>query len=114
MDWNDFDAALFDLDGVITPTAEIHMRAWSEMFNAFLAARGVPEPYTDDDYFAHVDGRPRYEGVETFLASRGIELPYGSSTTTRPPRPSAASARTPVQHRARPRRHLPTPAPFGC
>lgn len=78
MDWNDFDAALFDLDGVITPTAEIHMRAWSEMFNEFLAARGVPELYTDDDYFAHVDGRPRYEGVETFLASRGIELPYGS------------------------------------
>lgn len=80
MDWNSYDAALFDLDGVITPTADLHMRAWSEMFNEFLAARGSREPYTDDDYFAFVDGRPRYEGVATFLASRGIELPHGDPT----------------------------------
>ena len=53
------------------------MRAWSEMFNAFLDERGDSEPYTDEDYFAHVDGRPRYEGVRTFLESRGIELPEG-------------------------------------
>ncbi len=78
MDWNEFDAALFDLDGVITPTAELHMRAWSEMFNSFLASHGVEDPYTDDDYFAYVDGRPRYEGVQTFLDSRGIDLPYGT------------------------------------
>ena len=77
MDWTRFDAALFDLDGVLTPTAEVHMRAWSEMFNAFLDERGDSEPYTDEDYFAHVDGRPRYEGVRTFLESRGIELPEG-------------------------------------
>lgn len=74
MDWTQFDAALFDLDGVITPTAELHMRVWGEMFNDFLTERGVTEPYTDDDYFDNVDGRPRYEGVRTFLASRGITL----------------------------------------
>ena len=77
MDWTGYDAALFDLDGVLTPTAEVHMRAWSEMFNGFLRERGVAEPYTDEDYFRHVDGRPRYEGVRTFLQSRGIELPEG-------------------------------------
>lgn len=77
MDWSPYGAALFDLDGVITPTAEIHMRAWSEMFNDFLSSRGVAEPYTDQDYYNHVDGRPRYDGVRTFLASRGIELPEG-------------------------------------
>ncbi|WP_409484612.1 HAD family hydrolase [Arsenicicoccus dermatophilus] len=80
MDWTRYDAALFDLDGVITPTAIVHMRAWSEMFNAFLLARGVAEPYTDADYFAHVDGKPRYDGVRSFLASRGIVLPEGDPT----------------------------------
>lgn len=77
MNWDDYSAALFDLDGVVTPTAEVHMRAWAAMFNDFLTARGVGEPYTDEDYFAHVDGKPRYEGVAAFLASRGIELPQG-------------------------------------
>ena len=77
MHFSAFDAYLFDLDGVITPTAEVHMKAWGEMFNAFLA--GVPgqEPWTDADYFAHVDGKPRYDGVRDFLASRGVELPEG-------------------------------------
>lgn len=77
MDWNDYDAALFDLDGVLTPTAEVHMRAWAEMFNAYLESVGGQQPYTDEDYFAYVDGKPRYEGVASFLASRGIELPQG-------------------------------------
>lgn len=77
MDWNAYDAALFDLDGVLTPTAEVHMRAWDEMFNAFLKERGIDEPYTDQDYFDHVDGKPRYDGVRAFLESRGIELPEG-------------------------------------
>jgi len=77
MDWNLYDAVLFDLDGVITPTAELHMRAWSEMLNGYLTARGVAEPYTDDDYFTYVDGKPRYDGVRSFLASRGIHLPEG-------------------------------------
>ncbi|MET1061328.1 MAG: haloacid dehalogenase, partial [Aeromicrobium sp.] len=44
MDWNDYDAALFDLDGVITPTAEVHMRAWDQMFNDFLRDRGEGQP----------------------------------------------------------------------
>ncbi len=77
MNWNGFDAALFDLDGVITPTAQVHMAAWSRMFNDFLAAEGVAEPYTDDDYFRYVDGRPRFDGVRAFLASRHIALPEG-------------------------------------
>lgn len=76
MDWSLYDAALFDLDGVVTPTAEVHMHAWSSMFNAFLRSRGA-EPYIDDDYFAYVDGKPRYDGVASFLASRRIELPHG-------------------------------------
>ena len=78
VNWDDFDAALFDLDGVLTPTAEVHMRAWDKMFNELLTARGVSEPYTDQDYFDYVDGKPRYDGVRSFLTSRDIELPDGS------------------------------------
>ncbi|MFT4108474.1 HAD family hydrolase [Propionicimonas sp.] len=74
------DAALFDLDGVLTPTAEVHMRAWSRMFNDFLPTRGDRRPYTDADYFAFVDGKPRYDGVRDLLASRGIDLPPGEAT----------------------------------
>jgi beta-phosphoglucomutase family hydrolase len=80
--WANFDAVLFDLDGVVTPTAEVHMRAWSEMFNEFLTAYEGPaedrSPYTDADYFGHVDGKPRYDGVRDFLSSRGIALPEGA------------------------------------
>ncbi len=78
MDWSAYAAVLFDLDGVITPTAEVHMQAWDEMFNGYLG--GVPgqAPYTDADYFAFVDGKPRYDGVRDFLASRGITLPEGA------------------------------------
>ena len=78
MQFSAFDAYLFDLDGVITPTAEVHMKAWAEMFNAFLAGFPGQLPWTDADYFAHVDGKPRYDGVRDFLSSRGIELPEGS------------------------------------
>ncbi len=83
MDWSDYDAALFDLDGVITPTAEVHMRAWSQMFNAYLDERAGREgtsadPYTEADYHRYVDGKPRYDGVRSFLASRGITLPEGT------------------------------------
>jgi beta-phosphoglucomutase family hydrolase len=80
VDWNDYDAALFDLDGVITPTAEVHMRAWDQMFNDFLRARGIDQPYTDADYFTYVDGKPRYDGVRSFLASRDITLPEGDAS----------------------------------
>jgi len=76
MKWDAVDAVLFDLDGVITPTAEVHMHAWAEMFSPFLAEHGVA-PYTEQDYFAYVDGRPRYDGVETLLEARGIDLPWG-------------------------------------
>lgn len=78
VNWDDFDAALFDLDGVITPTALVHMRAWSAMFNDFLEARGLPADYSDDDYHRYVDGKPRYDGVRSFLASRDVELPEGT------------------------------------
>ncbi|MFC3300627.1 beta-phosphoglucomutase family hydrolase [Arthrobacter agilis] len=71
-------ALLFDLDGVLTPTAEVHMRAWSRLFSEYLRSRGIDQPYTDDDYFTHIDGRPRYDGVRAFLASRGITLPEGT------------------------------------
>ena len=74
---DDFDAVLFDLDGVLTPTAEVHMRAWGRMFSEFLAGRSAA-PYADADYFAHIDGKPRLDGVRAMLASRGIVLPEGA------------------------------------
>jgi len=77
VNWEDYDAALFDLDGVLTPTADVHMMAWRKMFSEFLTSRGIDEPYTDDDYFHYIDGKPRYDGVRSFLMSRGIELPDG-------------------------------------
>lgn len=74
-----FDAAavLFDLDGVITPTAEVHMRAWATMFEQVFTDRGILPPYSDGDYFQHLDGRPRYDGVAGLLASRGVDVPRG-------------------------------------
>ncbi|HEX5540508.1 MAG TPA: HAD family hydrolase, partial [Micromonospora sp.] len=78
-------ACLFDLDGVLTQTAGVHNAAWEETFNALLrqraAATGEPfRPYDPgNDYNRYVDGRPRAEGVRTFLASRGITLPDGAS-----------------------------------
>lgn len=77
-------ACLFDLDGVLTKTAAVHNAAWRETFDAFLAARAeaTGEPFRpfdpDADYNRYVDGRPRADGVRTFLASRGITLPEGS------------------------------------
>jgi beta-phosphoglucomutase family hydrolase len=79
LDWDAVDAVLFDLDGVITPTAEVHMHAWAEMFSAFLADHDSG-PYTEQDYFSFVDGKPRYEGVAALLASRGIDMPWGDPT----------------------------------
>lgn len=70
-------AVLFDLDGVLTPTAEIHSRAWKETFDAFLAQHRIDPPFGELDYLTFVDGKPRYDGVRSFLASRGIELPEG-------------------------------------
>jgi beta-phosphoglucomutase family hydrolase len=76
-------ACLFDLDGVLTQTARVHAAAWKEMFDTFLRERAARtgeafapfDPVTD--YTHYVDGKPRYDGVRSFLASRGIELPEG-------------------------------------
>jgi len=76
-------AIICDLDGVITDTAAVHAAAWKRLFDDYLsgyaAQRGVAfEPFTEDDYLAYVDGRPRYDGVRTFLAARGVVLPEGT------------------------------------
>jgi beta-phosphoglucomutase family hydrolase len=77
-------ACLFDLDGVLTQTAKVHNAAWKETFDAYLRERAdrSGEQFVAfdpvDDYDEYVDGKPRYDGVRSFLASRGIELPEGS------------------------------------
>ena len=83
VDWKKFDAVLFDLDGVITATASVHAAAWKQMFDEYLAERAekTGTPFVsfeiEGDYKPYVDGRPRYDGVATFLKSRGIDLPRG-------------------------------------
>lgn len=77
-----FKALVFDLDGVITQTADLHAESWKKMFDEYLntlSERGkAQEPFSiEHDYTAYVDGRPRYRGVKAFLDSRGIELPFG-------------------------------------
>ncbi|MDR2379403.1 MAG: HAD-IA family hydrolase [Bifidobacteriaceae bacterium] len=76
--WPGIDAFLFDLDGVLTPTADLHRRAWAATIGPFLAGRGVAAAYCEDDYFRHIDGKPRFEGVAAVLESRGLRLPLGS------------------------------------
>lgn len=74
-------ACLFDLDGVLTKTALVHAAAWKETFDDFLRRRDGADFRPFDkvaDYDEYVDGRPRADGVRTFLASRGIELPEGT------------------------------------
>lgn len=83
MDLRSFDAVIFDLDGVITKTALVHSAAWKKMFDGYLKEREsrYGEPFREftikDDYLPYVDGKPRYKGVESFLGSRGIRIPYG-------------------------------------
>ncbi len=78
-----FEAVIFDLDGVITKTALVHSAAWKKMFDEFLHGHSqkTGQPFVEfshkDDYLPFVDGKPRYKGVADFLASRGIELPFG-------------------------------------
>jgi HAD superfamily hydrolase (TIGR01509 family) len=79
-DWTTASAILFDLDGVLTPTATVHEQAWKELFEGFLASRPDVPGYREDDYFDHIDGKPRFDGVRDFLASRGIVLPEGAPT----------------------------------
>ena len=76
-------AIVFDLDGVITFTARVHAAAWKELFDQYLQSRwsrfGEPfREFTEGDYLTYVDGKPRYDGVTSFLSSRNIALPYGS------------------------------------
>lgn len=76
-----FDAVLFDLDGVLTNSATLHAKSWKRLFDAFLRDRGVGhfEPFKqDDDYRAHVDGKPRLDGIRSFLGTRAIQLPEGT------------------------------------
>lgn len=78
-------ACLFDLDGVLTQTAKVHAKAWKQMFDGYLRERAQAageefRPFdARDDYDRYVDGKPRGDGVRSFLESRGIELPDGES-----------------------------------
>ena len=76
--WRDLRAVLFDLDGVLTPTALVHKAAWKETFDAFFVSLGREDQLSDDDYLRLVDGKPRYDGVRSVLADRGISLPDGT------------------------------------
>jgi len=79
-----YDAVLFDLDGVITDTANMHAACWKQMFDEYLQKRAAErgEPFCPfelaTDYRLYVDGKPRFDGVRDFLTSRGIQLPEGS------------------------------------
>ena len=78
-----FDAALFDMDGVLTDTAGIHAQAWKQMFDEYLRKRATQSgrPFLGfdivRDYKLHVDGKPRYDGVRSLLESRNIRIPDG-------------------------------------
>jgi alpha,alpha-trehalase len=78
------DALIFDLDGVVTRTASLHMKAWEQMFVPFLeqfrseTGRDVELYRGKEDYLKYIDGIPRYDGVKNLLESRGIQLPYGN------------------------------------
>jgi HAD superfamily hydrolase (TIGR01509 family) len=78
IDLTSIGAVVFDTDGVVTDTARGHAAAWKHVFDAFL--RGRSEPFDiRDDYLRHVDGRPRLDGIRTFLASRGLSVPEGEA-----------------------------------
>lgn len=78
-----FKAVIFDMDGVITKTALTHAAAWKNMFDVYLKKREIEQgekfvPFTHaGDYLPYVDGKPRYKGVQSFLESRGIDIPFG-------------------------------------
>jgi len=80
-----FDAVIFDLDGVITQTALVHSQAWKKMFDEYLRQReekygeSFKEFSHQNDYLPYVDGKPRYKGVQSFLESRGIKIPFGEA-----------------------------------
>ncbi len=77
------EAVIFDMDGVVTRTARLHARAWKQLFDEYLEtrrARGeTHEPFDEvKEYLAWVDGKPRYEGVRSFLEARSIDIPFGA------------------------------------
>nr|WP_320014256.1 hypothetical protein [uncultured Desulfobacter sp.] len=78
-----YDGVIFDLDGVITQTAKVHAKAWKILFDGYLKKRAAREnenfiPFDmDKDYRTFVDGKPRYDGIESFLTSREIDLSWG-------------------------------------
>ncbi|KAA9107591.1 HAD family hydrolase [Microbacterium rhizomatis] len=76
-DLTTYDAVLFDLDGVITPTAEVHMDAWRAMFDTLFTEWDITPPYGEADYFEYLDGKKRYDGVASLLRSRDVEVPWG-------------------------------------
>ncbi len=89
------EAAVFDLDGVVTRTARVHFAAWKQLFDDLLRRRPQRSgedhrPFDEQDYRAHVDGKPRLDGVRAFLASRGISLAEG--TPVDPPTAETVSA----------------------
>src|SRR5262245_24205946 len=85
MNRDEYDAVLFDLDGVITNTAKLHATCWKQMLDEYLQKRAVERgesfrPFDlATDYRLYLDGKPRFDGVRDFLASRGIKLPEGDS-----------------------------------
>lgn len=91
----EYDAVLFDMDGVLTQTASVHAHAWKKLFDHFLEQRAAETgeafvPFDiDTDYRRYVDGKPRYDGVVSFLASRGIQLPFDAPSE----QPDAGSVR---------------------
>ncbi len=83
LDPGEVDAVLFEMDGVLTDTADVHAAAWKRLFDDFLkrhagATAGACRSFTRDDYERHVSGKDRLDGIRDFLASRGIALPEGS------------------------------------
>lgn len=80
MDWSAYKVALFDLDGVLTPTAELHQQAWAALFTDYLSDHPDAAAYEPTDYFDHLDGKSRVDGVRALLSSRGLELPTGEAS----------------------------------
>jgi trehalose 6-phosphate phosphatase len=84
LDITKLDALIFDMDGVITQTASLHMRAWEQMFTEYFdqlnkeSDRKITPYNGKQDYLKYLDGKPRYKGVESLLQSREIEIPYGN------------------------------------
>src|SRR5690606_18673725 len=87
MEIHDFKGAIFDMDGVITQTAKIHAKAWKSMFDEFLKARDKSTfiPFDiGEDYKQYIDGKPRLDGVRSFLKSRNIIIEEGSPSDFSP------------------------------